>query len=154
MKKSKSPDLGNLQELWNKATKPDPKILVGKTYNVTILEGNYPNMKRLLHRKKFYLEDDTVKGYNQLMFGLIQFGHLVVVDGVNELTFSYNVKENPPYLRSLQDDIREISNGIYIGKIKTVSVREFMNSKIKETKERGWFLLIKKSNETPEERIH
>ncbi len=106
-------------------TTPDPGALRGY-YSVKWVTGIFPPVRFFGHRKFFPEEVEAPEkgpgGFNEFL-GKIRIGSFkisvqesILGDGQKVLLINYNRKGNPFWLRPLNDELKEIRKGYYLGR--------------------------------------
>lgn len=112
----------SLKEAFASGTTPDPSELRGY-YKVKLVTGILPDIRSFLHCKFFPMGVETNGGgYNQFL-GFIKIGNFIIEktdsilkDGQKVLRIIYNRKGNPFWLKPLNDELKKVSEGLYIGR--------------------------------------
>lgn len=114
-----------LKELFTAGVTPDPSELRGY-YGVRLVTGLLPDIRFFGHRKFFpenaAVEDGGPGGYNEFL-GTIRIGNFktgirdsALGDGQRVLHINYNRKGNSCILKTLNDEIKRIGDGLYLGR--------------------------------------
>ena len=118
-------DFLRLKEDFAQASTPDPKELRGY-FEVRLVTGILPDIRFFYHRKFFPddVEDEGGGrgGYNEFL-GMIRIGNFkigvidsILGDGQKVLRVNYNRQGNPFWVRPLNDELKKISDGYYLGR--------------------------------------
>jgi len=111
-----------LKEDFERASTPDPTELRGY-FEVRLVTGILPDIRFFSHRK-FFPEDVESQGggYNEFL-GLIRIGNFkievadsILGDGQTVLRVNYNRQGNPFWLKPLNDELKKIRDGYYLGR--------------------------------------
>ena len=115
-------DYHSLKEAFAAGTTPLSKELKGY-YAVRLVTGILPDIRFFAHRK-FFPDDVATKGggYNEFL-GLIRIGifiteqaQSILGDGQQVLRINYNRPGNPFWLKALNDELKMLQPGFYLGR--------------------------------------
>ncbi len=114
-----------LKDIFSQGQTPDPAELRGY-YTVRLVTGLLPDLRFLGHRKFFPdsvdREDSARGGYNEFLGRVrigsfkIDSGDSALGDGQRVLRINYNRPGNPFWLRPLNDELKRLQEGYYLGR--------------------------------------
>ena len=111
-----------LKEAFAAGTTPDPAELRGY-YKVKLVTGILPDFRSFLHCKFFPMGVEKEGGGFNEFLGFIRIGSFIIErtdsimgDGQKVLRINYNRKGNPFWLKPLNDELKKISDGLYLGR--------------------------------------
>lgn len=111
-----------LKDAFAAGTTPDPAELRGY-YKVRLVTGLLPDFRSFLHCKFFPMGVETAGGGFNEFLGFIRIGNFIIEsavsilgDGQKVLHINYDRKGNPFWLRPLNDELKKLSDGFYIGR--------------------------------------
>ncbi|MEA2101201.1 MAG: hypothetical protein U9P80_01335 [Thermodesulfobacteriota bacterium] len=117
-------EFSELKDRFAAGTTPDPSDLRGY-YAVKLITGILPDIRFFSHRKFFppnVEEREGTGGYNEFL-GLIRIGNFkigvidsILGDGQKVLRVNYNREGNPFWVRPLNDELKKIRDGYYLGR--------------------------------------
>jgi hypothetical protein len=112
----------SLKEAFAAGTAPDPAELRGY-FKIKLVTGILPDIRFFRHMKFFPMGVETKgRGFNEFL-GFIRIGNFIIEkadsilgDNQKVLRIIYNRKGNPFWLKPLNDEIKKISDGYYLGR--------------------------------------
>jgi len=115
-------DFLELKQEFINASTPETDELQGH-YAVRLVTGFLPGIRFFSHRK-FFPDDVALKrgGYNEFL-GRIRIGNFkiepaksILGDGQQVMRVNYNGPGNPFWLRPLNDELKKVREGYYLGR--------------------------------------
>jgi len=112
----------SLKEAFSSGISPDPAELRGY-FKVRLVTGILPDIRFFRHLKFFPMGVETSGGGFNEFLGVIRIGNFIIKsqesilgDGQKVLRIVYNRTGNPFWLRPLNDELKKISDGYYLGR--------------------------------------